>query len=325
MWTTVQNAQRIDTELVTNGGFSGNANDWTLGTGWSYGTNNISYTPFGSELITNGSFTGGITGWTTVNAGGLTWAYGTNNITLTGTSSAGAGATLSQTGLSFTQGQKYRARLDMTLSSGTLAYSIALGSNTISPSSYYNSTGSYDNVFTLSGSPANGTFAFQQNNRGGTVNAVFDNFSLQETTGGTVTQDLNLTLGREYTVSVTVGGTAGSVTVDLGDDSFVISAGTTGTQTLTAGSTVLTLTPSDYFDGTIDDVSVLTTQFSWTNIPKPSAISSTVGYQYLGGTPIGLLLSLTQTSIIGVTSVVTSKWTDVAKAAPISWTNIPKP
>lgn len=29
------------TELVTNGGFTGNATGWTLGTGWSYGTNNI--------------------------------------------------------------------------------------------------------------------------------------------------------------------------------------------------------------------------------------------------------------------------------------------
>jgi hypothetical protein len=36
-------ATTLGPELVTNGGFVGNANGWTLGSGWSYGSNNIGY------------------------------------------------------------------------------------------------------------------------------------------------------------------------------------------------------------------------------------------------------------------------------------------
>jgi len=31
-------------EILTNGGFTGNANDWTLGTGWAYNSNNVTHT-----------------------------------------------------------------------------------------------------------------------------------------------------------------------------------------------------------------------------------------------------------------------------------------
>jgi hypothetical protein len=32
-------------ELITNGGFTGNADGWTLGTGWAYGDNDVTFTP----------------------------------------------------------------------------------------------------------------------------------------------------------------------------------------------------------------------------------------------------------------------------------------
>ncbi len=61
----------------------------------------------------------------------------------------------------------------------------------------------------------------------------------------------------------------------------------------------------------------------YTNIPKPSGTSSILTVLISGGQPIGLLLALTQSSVIGVTSVVTSLWTDVAEN-PTPWTDVPK-
>lgn len=63
---------------------------------------------------------------------------------------------------------------------------------------------------------------------------------------------------------------------------------------------------------------------SWTGIPKPSGIIVSSLVSFIGGTPIGLLLSLTQSSVIGISSVVTDKWTDIPKATATTWTNIPK-
>lgn len=63
----------------------------------------------------------------------------------------------------------------------------------------------------------------------------------------------------------------------------------------------------------------------WIDLPKPISyvVSSTL--TFTGGIPIGLLLALTQSSITGVSSVVTSKWTDIAKPFATSWTDVPKP
>lgn len=60
---------------------------------------------------------------------------------------------------------------------------------------------------------------------------------------------------------------------------------------------------------------------SWTTVPKPqSSIVTIVGGS--GGTPIGLLLALTQ--VVGSSSVISNIWTPVAKASGTSWTVIPK-
>ena len=38
---TITDLVELGPELVTNGTFTGNADGWTLGTGWAYGTNNV--------------------------------------------------------------------------------------------------------------------------------------------------------------------------------------------------------------------------------------------------------------------------------------------
>lgn len=58
---------------------------------------------------------------------------------------------------------------------------------------------------------------------------------------------------------------------------------------------------------------------SFTKIPKPSGTTSVITQTYAGGDPIGLLLALTYSSVIGQTSVVTSKWTGVSAPNPLIW------
>lgn len=61
----------------------------------------------------------------------------------------------------------------------------------------------------------------------------------------------------------------------------------------------------------------------WTGVPKPAATTSVMSFQFVGGTPLGLLLAITTSSVIGVTSTVTSNWTSVAGHAT-PWTSVPK-
>jgi len=62
---------------------------------------------------------------------------------------------------------------------------------------------------------------------------------------------------------------------------------------------------------------------TWTDIPKPVGTTSVVTVDFIGGVPIGLLLSLTQSSVIGTTIVTTSNWTEVPYNSA-SWSNVPK-
>lgn len=43
-------AQSGGADLITNGAFTGNANSWTLGSGWAYGTNNVAATAADTTL-----------------------------------------------------------------------------------------------------------------------------------------------------------------------------------------------------------------------------------------------------------------------------------
>lgn len=62
----------------------------------------------------------------------------------------------------------------------------------------------------------------------------------------------------------------------------------------------------------------------WTPIPKPANTSSVIGLQFSGGTPVGMLMGITQSSLIGITSVITGIWTDVPKPSTLTWTNVSK-
>lgn len=65
------------------------------------------------------------------------------------------------------------------------------------------------------------------------------------------------------------------------------------------------------------------TGLSWNNVPKPVGTSSVVTNTFLGGTPLGMLLAITTSSIVGTTIVTTSNWTSVA-GHTAAWTNVPK-
>lgn len=61
----------------------------------------------------------------------------------------------------------------------------------------------------------------------------------------------------------------------------------------------------------------------YSDVPKPLGTSSIISLTYSGGQPIGLLLALTQSSVIGVTSIVTSLWTDVPENTS-AWVDVDK-
>lgn len=63
---------------------------------------------------------------------------------------------------------------------------------------------------------------------------------------------------------------------------------------------------------------------SWTSVPKPSNTSSTLSLQFSGGDPVGMLMAITNSSVIGVTSLMTLLWTDVPKPIATGWNNIAK-
>lgn len=61
---------------------------------------------------------------------------------------------------------------------------------------------------------------------------------------------------------------------------------------------------------------------AWTLVPKP-AESSVTSFAFGDGTPIGLLLALTQATQVTTTSI-TSGWTDIAKPTSSLWSAVPK-
>lgn len=50
----------------------------------------------------------------------------------------------------------------------------------------------------------------------------------------------------------------------------------------------------------------------WTDEAKPTALSSILTITATGGEPIGLLISITATSVTGTTFAATQKWTSIA-------------
>lgn len=233
----------LSPEKVTNGSFTGSASGWTLGDGWSYGTNNALWTPSGSELVTNGSFTGSATGWSL----GTGWSYASNHVATTGSVSG----TLSQS-IAVTAGKTYTISIDiLTTNNGALRINQFTSSVFLTNLSAGTTTTSFPVITTSPG------FSFQPTTFGGTafVGSI-DNISVKLLNEGTLSQDINAISNQTYQVSVTATGSVGYVVVSLGGtDSFVVAAGSTVTQNLTAGSTSISISSSTDFNGAVDNVS----------------------------------------------------------------------
>lgn len=63
---------------------------------------------------------------------------------------------------------------------------------------------------------------------------------------------------------------------------------------------------------------------AWTNVPKP-AESSVTSVTYTGGSPIGLLLALTYTTVTAGGSSVLTGWGKVAAPSVSSWVSVARP
>lgn len=245
----------IGSELVTNGNFTGSATGWTLGTGWSYGTNNAQWnTPGGVELVTNGGFTGSASGWT-LNASGFgDWMYNTNKV-----SAASLGGDVQQSGVSLIEGASYVMTFNTSSMTGTIfGYLGVFNDNIGQDQPDFTTSGTH--VATFSNVPFTVT-SFGIGTLGGSFVGNLTNISLKEIVpSGPLSQDIGLVAGQEYTGVITTGGDFGTVTVQLGSmgDSFVIAAGQSSVPLtgFAGGDSVLYIYADNTFDGTVDGVSV---------------------------------------------------------------------
>lgn len=253
VWTKTNKATSF--QFVTNGSFTGNANGWTLGNGWSYGTNNVLYTLLGSELVTNGSFAGNANGWTLAN----TVSYNSNNILFGNNVSLNPQAFQTFT---ITAGQAYRIAFDYVTSvSGIMTVQLATGGtgggftinrflNTTLAGSATSSTD-----FTATATPASPGIRFLTSSPQwqGTVT----NVTTKPINQGTLSQVVPTASGIYYLVSGTVSGTTGSVTLSFGNSTLSIAAGTTQTAFMSADNTgLISISASTNFNGSVSNVSV---------------------------------------------------------------------
>lgn len=235
-------------DIVTNGAFTGNADGWDLGDGWTYGTNNVEWSLLGPELITNGSFTGGTTGWTL----GTGWSYDSNNVLATFVFH-GPLSTIFQ-GITFDVGSTYRLTYTVSnTNNGGLVARIGTGSTIQTLVSSANGAQTADIV---AGSD-NAFFIMSPSTGNPPFNGNIDDISVKLINTGLLSQDVGAISGQSYSITVTTGGTMGFVNVDLGGTQQTIPAGETAFEvTVTASSTVLSIEASPDFDGTVDDVKV---------------------------------------------------------------------
>ena len=63
---------------------------------------------------------------------------------------------------------------------------------------------------------------------------------------------------------------------------------------------------------------------SWTKVPKPAESSITTS-GFSGGSPIGLLIALTESTSVAAGSSITSGWGNILKPTTASWVSVAKP
>jgi len=232
-------------ELISNGSFTGNADGWEVGTGFSYSDNKIIYDGnTGTELITNGGFAGNANGWNL----GVGWSYndnkiihssGINSVTqeILGLEQAIYGVFISVGGSTGT----------VTISLGNDTYEAAAGDEYGWPYGFKNGS---SNILTITPS----------NNFDGTI----DNVSVKKYYLTYFSSPIDYEIGKKYRIKANIGGTTGDVGIYLFTSSVLnnINAGSgeiTTDYTVTEsgnGFPFLTFFNSLDFNGTIDDVSV---------------------------------------------------------------------
>ncbi len=243
--------------LATNGTFTGSAAGWTLGNGWTYGTNNVVWTGLGAELLTNGTFTGSAAGWTL----GAGWTYASNHVTTNGANTAleqdniVVGAASDAYLLSFVLTNSNGG--DIETSSGVIGI-ITGTSRFLAPNGTYNLP-----FTTVVPSNSNNYLSFTPHTGPnfdpftGTVDTV----SLRGMNLGALSQDMGLVADQIYQVTIQTGGTTGFVTISAGGtgsrNSVTVPANMTSVVNIVGGgSSSLSLVGSPYFDGTVDNIQV---------------------------------------------------------------------
>lgn len=250
-------------QLVNNGSFTGNASGWTLGDGWSYGTNNAVFTYVGTDLITNGTFTGSASGWTL--AGG--WAYGSNNVTVNGLHDS-----IILQNVSAVTGSIYRLSYVITNNNtGSNGSMLTTGFTPNNQSITSNATYTIDLTATQTGS---NQIRFNSLHSAIPLAATLDTVALNTLGTGALSQNVNTNSGQTYPVSITTSGTIGSITVSLGGASFNVPAGTTVSNNLLAASTILSIIASSDFNGAVTNVSIPGT--AWTSTNRNTAVYTSV-------------------------------------------------
>lgn len=243
----------IHNELIINGQFAGNANGWTLGDGWSYASNSLLWSWLGTEQITNGSFTGNANGWTLTAPA----SYSNNSLLI---SSTGLANPIALQSLSLTAAKTYRIVFNYaTTVSGNIFLRLAT-SGPLSVNRFLNTTLSGTNISTTDYTPASFPFGngltIQAGNTGAWQGNI-DNVSIKQNNTGTLaTQAVaGIVAGRSYLIKISVSGSVGSVTANLGGANMTIPAGMTVTSVVLAASSTITIGASDDFNGTVTSVS----------------------------------------------------------------------
>lgn len=257
-WNNV--ARALGAELVTNGSFAGSAAGWTLGQGWVYSANSVSFTATGPELIVNGNFNGNASGWTlSQNA-----VYSSNAVNMPADISHEPVVQQDNRGL--IPGHVYNVLFTITNQTGLLpTMDLSLrAAFTPGPYRFVAFNGTY-NLFLTAGSDVSDDFFFQLLQGSVTI----DSISMKASNTGALTQVVGVTPGVSYNVSVTTSGSAGYVQVDLGGASYTVLAGQTRTYVIPASTTTLALNGSTDFNGAVSMISVRSNTTVWSTIPKP--------------------------------------------------------
>ena len=256
-------------ELLTNGSFTGNANGWTLGTGYAYASDAVSHNvngtdplyqdasnttgeTYSAEKVANGSFTGNANGWDTT---GSSWAYSNDSI------SHGVGDVYLSYNLTgtVTTGALYRVQFKTSnMSAGSSLYMTIGGGVVMNTSEAIVRGNGLHTVYVTAGDSTNAWMTFEASSSASTM--TLDDVSVKEVTGASHGEYYS----KSHKVTFTVSGmTAGSFTPRLGEATgAVISANGTYTQYLSArpNANIVTFMPSNDARFTIDNVSVTEVQ-----------------------------------------------------------------